>query len=117
VSAIRVGKQRGYTMVFNDLLPADGSLSARAWGIYVYLIGRPEGWLTSSLHLSRVFREGRDSIRAALRELCDAGLMVRETYRDGNLTRTRFAVPGTARETDSQAPEEASQVTTDLPRH
>lgn len=90
---IRIGRRRGYTHIWNDLLPDDGSLSARAWGIYVYLVGRPEGWETSSLHLARAFREGRDAVRSALKELVGAGLMTTETTKIGNLPVTRYVVP------------------------
>lgn len=114
---IKVGRRRGYTHVWNDLLPVDGSLSARAWGVYVYLIGRPEGWETSSRHLATVFREGRDSIRSALHELVDAGLMEIETTKIGNLPVQRFSIPDEdSHGSGFQAPENPAQVTTDLTR-
>lgn len=113
MSTIRVGKRRSYTVVYNDLLPQDGTLSARAWGIFVYLIGRPEGWETSSLHLAKVFKEGRDAIRTSLHELVAAGLMVEETQKIGNLPVKRFAIPDESQETGFQAPEKPSQTITE----
>lgn len=91
-SGIRVKRQRGFTVVYNDLLPKDGSLSARAWGLYVYLTGRPDGWETRVSHLQTVFREGRDAIYSALRELVEAGLMGKEDYIANGLKRTRYTL-------------------------
>lgn len=91
---IRVGKRATYTNVPNSHRPVDGNLSARAWGVYVYLLSMPPDWETSARHLSKsVFREGRDAILTALHELVSAGLMVIEEYRIGNLPVTRFAIP------------------------
>lgn len=110
-AGIKVSRRRGYTLIYNDLLPDDGSLSARAWGIYVYLAGRPDGWETRAGHLSKVFKEGRDAIYTALRELVDAGLMAKEPYDDKGLRRIRYVLdvdearPGPAfPDTDSQDP-------------
>lgn len=125
---IVVRRRRGYTVVYNDLLPADGKLSARAWGIFVYLIGRPDGWTCRANHLATVFKEGRDAIYTALRELAVADLMEREPYYEGNLRRTRYALnadgkggadnkqegaedkqtPRSSPDTDSQEPENPS---------
>lgn len=64
----------------------DGRMTAKARGVLVYLLSRPPGWSTSSERLaaSDAFqRDGRDAIRAALREL--------EQF--GYLTRTRTNLP------------------------
>lgn len=90
--SISVVRRRGFTVVYNDLLPDDGSLSARAWGLFVYLVGRPDGWDCRVSHLRTQFKEGRDAIYAALNELVTAGLMTKEDYVEGGLRRTRFAV-------------------------
>lgn len=90
-SGIKVTKQRGFTIVYNDMLP-EGEISARAWGIYVYLVGRPDGWECRVGHLRTVFKEGRDAIYTALKELVSVGLMGKETYLDGGMKRTRYTL-------------------------
>ena len=133
MSEIKVNRRRGYTMVYNDLLPEDGSLSARAWGLYVYLVGRPDGWEARASHLSTRFKEGRDAIYAALKELVEAGLVNKEERLEGGLRRTRFTVdvddatPQTRRpgpetpiqdpggqEPGGQEPEKPGQVSTEV---
>lgn len=107
MSDIRVTRRRGYTVVYNDLLPSDGSLSARAWGVYVYLVGRPDGWECRTGHLRNVFKEGRDALYTALGELTEAGLMQKETYIADGLQRTRYVLDPDAETSpgpDSQEP-------------
>lgn len=113
-ASITITRKRGYTLVYNDLLPTDGSLSARAWGLYVYLLSRPDGWECRAGHLKSVFSEGRDAIYTALRELVTAGLMTKVDYIDGGLRRTRYALDAdgatasnrrSTPETDSQDPD------------
>jgi hypothetical protein len=89
---IKVTKKRGFTIVYNDMLPDGGVISARAWGVYVYLLSRPDGWECRVHHLKTVFTDGRDSIYSALRELVDAGLMGKETYLDNGLRRSRYTL-------------------------
>lgn len=92
---IRIPKRVGYSVFTNDMLPENFSLSARAWGLYIYLSTRPEGWVIRVPHLQKVFTEGRDAIYTALHELVDQGLMVKETYQDNGVPRQRhvLAVP------------------------
>lgn len=129
--SVRIPKRKhGYTMIWHTLMPEDGSLSARAWGLYCYLTSRPDGWECRSGHLASVFKEGRDATRAALHELVDAGLMTLEPVMEGNLRRTRFVLidpddllhsttpdsPGTdSQALDTQTPENASQVIKEVP--
>lgn len=103
-ASIRIGSRRGYTTIPNGLLPT-GQLSARAWGVYVYLLSRPPGWECRVYHLQNVFTEGRDAIYAALRELVASGLMVKETVKPaGKPPVQRFALPD---EPDTEKPDTA----------
>lgn len=89
---IRVNARRGYTVIPNGILP-EGKVSARAWGVYVYLMSRPPGWECRVAHLRTVFTEGRDAMYSALRALVDADLMAKETYRDSQgVPRQRFVL-------------------------
>ena len=79
--SIRINKQRGYTVIPNGLLP-EGKISARAWGIYAYLLSRPDGWVIHVRQLQQVFTEGRDAIYSAMKQLREAGLLEMESYRE-----------------------------------
>lgn len=92
-TGIRIGKRRGFTLIYNDMLP-EGEISARAWGVYCYLLSRPEGWECRVSHLRTVFKEGRDAIYTALRELVDVGLMGKEDYIENGLRRQRYVING-----------------------
>lgn len=73
---ISVPKRAGYTVIPNGILP-EGQISARAWGIYAYLLSRPDGWIIRVPHLQTVFKEGRGAIYTALHELCELDLMTK----------------------------------------
>lgn len=116
--AIRTTKRRGYTLIYNDML-IEG-MSARAWGVYCYLLSKPDAWETRIPDLQRVFKEGRDALIAARDELLALGYLKREEYvEDGsNLRRYRYLLdadqenPATAqtrrsaRDTGNPAPED-----------
>ena len=93
-AGIKVSRKRGFTIVYNDMLPEGAQISARAWGLYVYLLSRPDGWECRVSHLRTVFKEGRDAIYAALKELTTVGLMGMETYSEGGLKRSRYTLDG-----------------------
>ena len=78
-ATVRTPKRIGYTVVPNGVLP-EGKISARSWGLYVYLLSRPPGWEIRTPQLQKVFSEGRDAIYTALKELVDVGLMELENY-------------------------------------
>ncbi|MDX3006726.1 hypothetical protein PWY87_33980 [Kribbella solani] len=133
---ITIRRRRQYTHVWNDQLPI-GNISMRAWGLYCYLVGRPEGWVCRTSHLQKVFKEGRDAIRNTIKELVDLGLVTREEYRERGMKRIRYTLDpdgrspmrsvealqeglsegseeGLSTGTDFQSPEKASQVITDV---
>ena len=87
---ITVPKRSGYTVIPNGVLP-EGQISARAWGVYAYLLSRPDGWIIRVPHLQTVFKEGRGAIYSAIHELCELGLMVKTTdVIQGGTPVTRF---------------------------
>lgn len=101
VMTVKTPKRIGYTVVPNGVLP-EGKISARAWGLYVYLLSRPPGWEIRTPQLQKVFSEGRDAIYTALRELVEAGLMRLESYRTiEGLPRKRYVMIAPEKVTES----------------
>jgi hypothetical protein len=76
MSIIRQPHRRNYTVLPNAAL-RDERLSFRATGLLTYLLSLPDGAPIDSVALSQRKSEGRNAIRAAYRELIDAGYVVR----------------------------------------
>lgn len=75
--------ESGFTMLDNDVL-RDKRLSFRARGLLVSILSRPDDWRTDARLLAQEGKEGRAAILTALRELVDAGYIVRERIQDPN---------------------------------
>lgn len=60
----------------------DKNLTLRARGLLAMMLSYPAGWTITSERLALGCVEGRDAIRRVLRELEDAGYLVREKYRN-----------------------------------
>lgn len=66
-----------YTQVVNSVL-TDPELSLRAKGLYGYLFSKPDGW---EFHINAIAKELKESIkiiRATIKELVEAGYIIRE---------------------------------------
>jgi hypothetical protein len=93
VSTVRIEPGEGFTVFRNAHRPKGGSLSFRAFGLWVFLRSMPDDWEVRTSHLTKQGREGRDAIYTALNELVAAGYAFKETYRtDGNLRRVRYVI-------------------------
>lgn len=77
---VRSPRTLPFTTLPNDTI-RDKRLGLKARGLLVTLLSMPDGWQTNSDRLARTLPDGRDSIRSALRELEDAGYVVRTRRR------------------------------------
>lgn len=81
---IRRGPRRAdqFTILSNDVLN-DKRLSFRARGVLIWLLSKPADWRTRSESIAaQSDKDGRDSIRSAMRELAELGYLVREKSQD-----------------------------------
>ena len=82
MAVFRVEKNRGYTVMSNHHL-RNKDLSLKAKGLLSQMLSLPEDWDFTLKGLSLINREQIDAIRAAVRELEQAGYIVRSRERDG----------------------------------
>ncbi len=75
-------KDNPYTIINNQCLK-NKSLSAKSKGIYAYVMSLPDDWKFYADELENHFTDGRDSIRAGLRELEENGYLEREQVKKG----------------------------------
>ena len=76
-SKIRVKHKQPFTTVFNSVL-RDQRLSLKTLGLYVIMQSFPEDWEYSISGLAARCRIGRDAVRKCLKELEDAGYLLKE---------------------------------------
>ena len=81
MAVFRVEKNRGYTVMSNHHL-RNKDLSLKAKGLLSQMLSLPESWDFTLKGLSLINREQIDAIRAAVRELEQAGYIVRSRERD-----------------------------------
>jgi hypothetical protein len=70
-----------FAQISNQALQ-DERLTYRARGVLASMLSRPPGWTTSAERLAAAGGEGRDAIRAVLRELEKYGYLVRVKAQD-----------------------------------
>lgn len=79
---VRAPRPTGDFTILHNKTIRDVRLSYKARGILTYLLSMPDNWRTSAEELARKAPDGRDAIRAGLRELETFGYLRRETLRD-----------------------------------
>ena len=83
MAVFRVEKTRDYTVMANHHL-RNTALSLKAKGLLSLMLSLPEDWDYTTKGLARICRDGVDSICATVRELEDAGYIIRERVRNAN---------------------------------
>ena len=81
MAVFRVERNKGYTVMSNHHL-RNKDLSLKAKGLLSQMLSLPENWDYTLKGLSLINREQIDAIRAAIRELEQAGYIVRSRERD-----------------------------------
>ncbi len=81
MAVFRVEKARDYTVMANHHL-RNTALSLKAKGLLSLMLSLPDDWDYTLKGLAKICRDGEDSIAAAVKELEEAGYIVRQRVRD-----------------------------------
>ena len=81
MSIIRRENTDNYTVICNQCL-RDEKITARAKGIFAYLMTLPDDWKVYKTELYKHFKEGRDALTTAFAELEEAGYVEKVLLRD-----------------------------------
>lgn len=81
MAVFRIEKTRDYTVMSNHHL-RDAGLSLKSKGLLSMMLSLPEDWNYTTRGLAKICKEGTDSIGSALKELEQAGYIVRNRLRD-----------------------------------
>jgi hypothetical protein len=83
---IRREKSDNYSVIYNECFQ-NPELSARAKGIFAYLMTLPDDWKIYKRELSKHFKEGRDALNSGFEELEACGYITKKPERgtDGRL--------------------------------
>ena len=83
MAVFRVQKTQNYTIMSNHHL-RNKALSLKAKGLLSLMLSLPEDWDYTTRGLASICKEGVDGIRATVRELENAGYIIRRRVRDQN---------------------------------
>ena len=83
MAVFRIEKTRDYTVMSNHHL-RDMALSLKAKGLLSLMLSLPENWDYTMKGLSRICKDGIDSISGGIRELEEHGYLIRERVRGAN---------------------------------
>ncbi|CCK82430.1 hypothetical protein [Desulfobacula toluolica] len=89
---IRFEKKGNYTTIPNEILN-NPNLSAKAKGILVQLLSKPDSWRLNVKYLVNTNKEGHYAVRAAIKELEDQNYIHRIVTREkGKITGTEYLI-------------------------
>lgn len=109
MAVFRVERTRNYTVMSNYHLK-DTELSLKAKGLLSMMLSLPDDWNYTTRGLAAICKEGVDSIGGTLKELENAGYMVRTQLRDarGRISDTEYVIYEKSRRPDTSPPGTAS---------
>jgi DnaD/phage-associated family protein len=84
MSIVRVTKRENPFVQIDKRVFEDPELSWKAKGIMGYLLSKPDNWKTYIADLEKRSKDGRDSVRAGIKELEQRGYLVKVQVRDEN---------------------------------
>ena len=117
VAVFRIERNRDYTVMSNHHL-RDTELSLKAKGLLSMMLSLPEEWNYTTRGLAAICKEGADCIGSALRELEQAGYIVRSRIRDskGKIVDVEYIIYETPHKSRPQsAPPEPERPDTENP--
>lgn len=76
------GKRKGFTMIYNSVLK-DTRLDLKTKGFFAVMMSFPEEWEYTVKGLAQVMDIGKDAVRTCLKQLEEAGYLIREQGREG----------------------------------
>lgn len=93
MAVFRVEKNKNYTVMSNIHL-RDERLSLKAKGLLAMILSLPDDWKYSIEGLASISKESRSSINSGLKELEEAGYLIRRQLRDekGHLSNTEYTI-------------------------
>ena len=108
VAVFRIERNRDYTVMSNHHL-RDTELSLKSKGLLSMMLSLPEEWNYTTRGLAAICKEGADCIGSALRELEQAGYIVRSRIRDskGKIVDVEYIIYETPHKQDSSRPQSA----------
>jgi hypothetical protein len=80
---IRAEKNKNYSVISNECL-RDRRLSARAKGIWAYIMSLPNDWQIRQDEIFSHFTEGKAALRSAWKELAEAGYVKKTPAQGGD---------------------------------
>lgn len=81
MGVFRVKKDSNYTVINNTCL-RDPNISWKAKGLHAYMVSMPDDWTFYNEDLVKRAPDGKDSLKAAIRELTKAGYLQRKRKHD-----------------------------------
>jgi hypothetical protein len=102
---IREKKEKNYTVIDNTILK-DPRVSWKAKGLFVYLLSLPEDWRIYLSELEQHAKDGKDSLRAAIKELAALGYIRQERQKNerGQFDGWRYEVIENPQDVKDQEP-------------
>ena len=106
MAVFRIERNRDYTVMSNHHL-RDTELSLKSKGLLSMMLSLPEEWNYTTRGLAAICKEGADCIGSALRELEQAGYIVRSRLRDskGKIVDVEYIIYETPHKPQTAPPE------------